>query len=323
MTVTRDGAPVANPGIGDDIYDGDLVATGKAATLTIKLDAATGMSGTIELSPETSFYLSVDSVKGEPQSLAELVAGQIGIKVKKLGGQPGLNVSTESAVCAVRGTEFEVLTSPSGAILVDCSEGEVDCSSEGQSVSAVPGQAVEKLEDAQLARTALAQADYQQFKEKWLAREETVFERNAPKAAKLIALRYLRLSERLAANHEKIAASGALRAWLREEKGARIRLSDEELDRRLAELAPTLQESRSILGTMERIAARVGALEAVVGNDSSILSQPVRPGVTVADFFKRFAALEEKDRTRIAVVRKAIRLQKRATLERASRKGGS
>lgn len=322
VSVTRDGAALPNPGIGDEIHDGDLVATGAGATLSLKLEKATGMSGSVKVSPNTSFYFSVDSVKGEKQSLAELIAGQVGLKVKKIGGAPGFSVSAGSAVCAVRGTEFDVVSSPGGSLLVGCSEGEVECSSEGASASAVPGQAVEKLEDAKLARRAVALADYENFKARWIAGEAEAFKKNAPRAARRIALRYFDLAERLVANHERIAASGALKAWLQEERsGSPPAMSDEELDRRLAELGPLLADSRAILASMERVATRVAALEDVVGNDPAIMAQQVRAGVTIADFFKRFEVAKEKDKQRILALRKALKLWKRAIMERERRKG--
>ncbi len=324
-SLTRGGEALPHPGIGDEVYDGDLIATGKGGTLTLALGKATGMSGSIKLSPDTSFYLSVDTVKGERRSQAELIGGQLGLKLKKLGGSPGFGVVTESAVCAVRGTEFEVLSSIGGSTLVACTEGEVSCASEGSQESATPGQAVEKVEGAKLARRAVALADYESFKAKWLSGEAAAFKRNAPKAARRIAARYLELSERLAANREKIAADGALKAWVEEEKGgSRAAISGKELDRRLAEAGPLLEESRSILATMERIAARVTALEEVVGGDRAVMASTVRPGVTVKDFFARFEIAKDKDRERIVALRKALKLYRRATAEReAKREAGA
>jgi hypothetical protein len=328
FSLTRDGEKVAASGIGDDVYDGDLIATGAGATATLKLGSASGMSGTVTLQPNTSMYFGVDVLKGERQGQVELIAGQIGLKLKKLAGNPVFTVSVESEVCAVRGTEFDVLSSAEGSILVACSEGEVACDVEGQTSSAVPGQAVEKREGEKLARRAFAPADYASFKKTWAEGETAAFARNAPRAAKLIAARYLALAEKLAANHDKIAASGALKSWLQEEKGVRPRaggrtaLPDAELRARVAELGPLLADSRVILASMERLAARTAALEEIVGSDPAVTSQLVRPGVTVGDFFKRFEAAKDSDQKRIVVLRKAIRLQKRAMREMEIRKLG-
>ncbi len=324
LSLARDGATLAAPGIGDEVYDGDLISTGPGSQATLKLAKATGMSGSIKLAPRTSLYFNLDAIKGERQSEVELIAGQIGVKIKKLGGSPGFTVATESATCAVRGTEFDVIASPGGSILVGCSEGEVSCVSEGVSTSALPGQAVEKRVGAKIARRAVASADFAGFKEKWLADETADFARDAPKAARLIAARYLELSDRLRANHARIAADGALKAWAQEEKsGAGARISDAELERRLTEVGPLLAESRRVLGAMERIAARVDALGELVGGDSAVQGQRVRPGVTVADFFKRFEAAKDADLKRIAVLRRAERQVKRARMEREAGKRGN
>ena len=287
ISMKRDGVALSSPGIGDAILDGDLLAAGNAATMSLRLGKATGMNGSIKVSPNTSFYFRVDMLKGERQGMVELISGQIGLKVKKVAGAPSFNVSAESAVCAVRGTDFEVIGSPGGSILVACTEGEVLCSSEGVSTSAVPGQAVEKLEGSRLARRAVALADYEKFKEKWIVGEALAFKRNAPKAARRIAARYLELSERLVAIHERVAAH------------------DEAM-------GPLLEESRSVLATMERIAVRVTALRDIVGQDSSVMAQQLRPGVTLEDFFRRFEVAKEKDMQRIIAVRKAIKRWKNA-----------
>lgn len=323
MRLARGGNPVAKPGIGDDVFDGDLISTGPGSTVTLRLEKATGMSGTLKLAPKSSFYFNIDSIKGERRSEAELISGQIGLKLKRIGGAPSFNVTTDSAVCAVRGTEFDVLASPGGAILVACAEGEVAVTSEGQASSAVPGQAVEKREGAKLARRALAASDYEAFKRKWIEDESAAFARDAPKAARRIAARYLDLAERLSSLHERIAASGAVKAWIEEERKGGAAISDAELDRRLAEAAPLIAESRGILGSMERIAARVSELRDAVGDDAAVLSQLIGPGRTVGDFFKRFEVAKEKDLQRIAALRKAAKLLKLAQSERERRRGGA
>ena len=105
----------------------------------------------------------------------------------------------------------------------------------------------------------------------------------------------------------------------------RDRLSDAFVDvssiycEQTLELRPLLAQSRTILGAMERMAARVLALREAVGGDSAILSRQVRKGVTVADFFQRFEAAKDRDLQRIAALRKAAKILKRAT---AGREGG-
>jgi hypothetical protein len=318
VSITRDGSVIKGASIGDPLMDEDLIATGPGGSLTIALSKeATGMGGSIRVSQRSSFYLRVDSIKGERQTQAELIAGQIGLKVKRIAGSPGLSVTTETAVLGVRGTEFEVSVSPAGSVLVACSEGEVSCSDESGAASALPGRAVEAGEGVKLRSLAVAPADYASFRDAWLAGEAEKFRKNAPKAAKLIAARYLELAERLAALHKAISESGALRLWLGDiGKGPQARRSDAELDAQLSELGPRLAEARKILGTMERILARVDALEEIAGKDPSIGSQAIRNGFTVADFFAKFEAEKGRDAQRVAFLRHAAKLFKAKTLER-------
>jgi hypothetical protein len=238
--------------------------------------------------------------------------------MKKLAGSPTFDVDAENATCAVRGTEFDVIASPGGSILVACAEGEVECASEGVSTSAVPGQAVEKREGVRIARRTVAAADYENFKRKWIEGEAAAFKRDAPKAARRIAANYLDLAQRLAANQERISASGAVKAWVEEERkgGAGVAISKAELDRRLAEAEPLLKESRLILGPMERVAARVTAIKEAIDDDPTVLSQEIRPGRTVGDFFSRFEAARDRDLQRIAALRRTVRLVERARSER-------
>lgn len=309
VSLSREGVPLKSLSIGDDLFDGDRIVTGAGGSLVIALDKSTGMSGTIKVSQRTTLYLELSAVKGERQTQAELIAGQLAVKVKRLSGSPGLSVATEGAVAAVRGTEFGVTLSDSGSALVDCSEGEVLCSDESGQESALPGQAVEKREGERLARRAVALADYKAFKEKWLADESAAFKRNAPRAARLIALRYNELETRLAALHEELLKSGALRRWGEERAAKRpSQVPEGQLKAELAELGPKLAEARRLLGSMERIDARVEELEGFVGDDESILAEKVRPRFTVGDFFKRFDAEKERNAKRTAWLRLASRM---------------
>lgn len=123
VSVTRDGEPLKGVSIGDELFDEDLLSTGADGSLVLALAPATGMRGTIRVSPKSSFYLRSESSSEERKSQAELIAGQLGLKMKKLAGEPSFEVTSGSTVMGVRGTEFTVTSSPSGALLVSCVEG--------------------------------------------------------------------------------------------------------------------------------------------------------------------------------------------------------
>ena len=308
FTLTRNGTAVSGPSIGDDIYDQDLISTGTSGSVTIALAKATGMGGTIKVAPESSLYLEVDGPEGQQHSQVELISGGLSLKLKKLAGSPTLAVATDTATMGVRGTEFEVTTSDNGDILVTCTEGEVACTDEsGSSVSAVPGQTVEKQEGQRMQRRALAIAEYQKFKATWISNESAAFKRGAGRAAAAIAIRYLDLLSRFQSIHEELAANGTLRRWAEEEKTG-TSAAGPELDSQLAEVGPRLREARRVLGAMMRITVRVDALYRVLKEDRAALRQPIRKGLSTEEFFNRFRAQRAENFQRQVWLMHALKL---------------
>jgi hypothetical protein len=326
VSITRDGQQVSAKDIGDPIYDDDYISTGAGASLSFDLLPRTGMRGSITLQPRTSMYFRMDLVKGEKQNQAELIAGQVGLKLKKIVGSPGMTVTTETAVCGVRGTEFQVTASPSGDVLIDCDEGEVSCSSDNVTASAVPGQVVEKRQGQRLARKALAASAYADYRRAWLADEEAAFARNAPKAARAILLRYLELQKKLGEVADALARDKDISAWMEQKrKGIAPSPADlAELGKRIADVAKRLAQAELLLGAMERIDARVAALgSALERGDKSAMRESLRPGFSVGDFFDRFGEMRARDQKRAAELRAGVRLfrQRANAIEEAKAAG--
>ena len=328
VTVTRDGEPLKGVSIGDELYDEDLLSTGADGSLVLALAPATGMRGTIRVSPKSSFYLRSEPSGGGQKSQAELIAGQLSLKMKKLAGEPSFEVTSGSTVMGVRGTEFTVTSSPSGALLVSCVEGEVACVEDGDAASAVPGQAVERREGARLRRLAVAAGEAEGFRQRWADEEAAAFRRDAPKAAKAIAQKYLELQAAFAESQEQAAGSEVLRRWIAERKagakGGRPDLAALERDlRELRKLGPSLLEGRRLLGQLERANAAVAALEEALAGDEAVLKQEIRKGLTVGDFFGKFAAERERLDRQVAWFRQAGKLLKqRESLFERARSGG-
>ena len=328
VSVTRDGEPLKGVSIGDELFDEDLLSTGADGSLVLALAPATGMRGTIRVSPKSSFYLRSEPSGGAQKSQAELIAGQLSLKMKKLAGEPSFEVTSGSTVMGVRGTEFSVTSSPSGALLVSCVEGEVACVEDGDAASAVPGQAVERREGARLRRLAVAAGEAEGFRQRWADEEAAAFRRDAPRAAKAIAQKYLELQAAFSESQEQAAGSEVLRRWIAERKagakGGRPDLAAMERDlRELRKLGPSLLEGRRLLGQLERANAAVAALEEALAGDEAVLKQEIRKGITVGDFFGKFAAERERLDRQVAWFRQAGKLlkQRESLLERA-RSGG-
>lgn len=324
VSIVRDGQAVPSCDIGDPVCDDDQISTGAGATLTLDLLPMTHMKGSLTLQGGTSIVFRLDSLKGERQNVSELIMGSVAVKVARISGSPGFSVVSGAVACGVRGTEFEVTTSSGGDVLVGCTEGEVSCDSEGATASAVPGQAVEKLEGVPLARKAIAAAVYADYRKKWIADEEAAFARNAPAAARRILQRYAALREELGKAKEEVAEDRDLAKWmderLKSEEPTEVELRADE--KNLKDIHSRLERALRIDVQMRRIDAMVVALmNAIDKNDAPLMGLTLRPGYTVGDFCAHFEETMAKDRKTALELRKAIKTYRKRANRLEDREG--
>jgi hypothetical protein len=314
IAIERDGQAAQNHDIGDPIYDDDQITTGVSGTLTLGLHPITKMKGSMRLQENTSLVFRLNNLKGERQNESELVMGSVASKVSRIAGKPGFSVVSGEVACGVRGTEFEVTTSSSGDVLVGCAEGEVSCDSEGSSASAVPGQAVEKLEGIPLAPKSMDASSYAEYRKKWVSDEEAAFVRNAPSAARLILQRYSRLQKELREARARVAEDHDLAKWM-DERMKGNEPSEAELQaeaRDLKDIHVRLEKARHIDAQMRRVDAMVVELmKAIDRNDASLMGTTIRPGYTIGDFFAHFEETRAKDHKEALELRRAIKLYRR------------
>jgi hypothetical protein len=294
VSLLRDGKAVAAPDIGDPVYDDDLLKTGGASGLVLELAPSTGMRGSITLAAKSSIYLHLDLLAGQNQNSVELIAGQLGVKVKRIVGAPGFKVTTDNSVLGVRGTEFEVTSSPLGELLVTCSEGEVSCSSGEARESALPGQIVEKREGLGLARRSLASKDYAAFQKAWLAERGAAFRRDAARNVAQLVGSYLEIQARMAAASRLVAADGDLKAWAEGRRKGRTEATGEALDRAIDRVQRRIEKDRELLGAMERASARLEALQELLASEPELSRLPAAKGQNLGQFLARFG----KEKTR-------------------------
>lgn len=142
---TRDGRKVNLGPHHPWLEPGEQVVTGPGSRVTLELASA---EGSIQVGPDSA-------VAWAPETLGqqlELAAGQVRLWLKAY--QKKFEVRTPAAICAVRGTRFDLGFEPDGATLCTVTEGTVDVSdregrvtravSEGQRIriprNHVPGQ---------------------------------------------------------------------------------------------------------------------------------------------------------------------------------------
>jgi len=274
--------------MGDSLRNQDLIRTGNDGFVVIKLDPASGMSGTLTVRPKTSCALSTVIERGSPATEAQTFAGSVAVKVKRISGDPSLRIRTGSAVMGVRGTEFQVQVSPNSGILVSCNEGRVECQAEVNgrldSVDAIPGQAVEYREGERFKRIPVAVSSLEAFRERWGTEEIEAF-----KASALTVLdQYARTYERYKADYikasEALLALPAVQTWVQEDKqGVVPHERAVSVMGQKSTIAPRLMAVRRVLFFFEPAYYRLEQVREYLGPQHN--SHQLSTGKTVRAFF--------------------------------------
>lgn len=305
VSVTRGNKVIANINPGDAIFIDDFIKTGNDGTVIIQLDKKTGMRGAITVKPKTSAYLRLKQDTNAPKTVIEVMAGQIQSKLAKIAGNPSFSITTDTAVMGVRGTEFGVVSSPTGGILVYCTEGAVECSEDGGSTILNKGQSVEKKFGERFRKVAVAVSNYETFAAKWLTDDIEAFRANPAKALKFYKDKYDELSSRFNSAFELLQKSPILTKWIKEDaEQATINPNSPQTLRDKKEIVGHLLELRKILVIFERIYYRMLLLEEYIKNTAAEKTV-IAPGMTAGDFIKRIANEAASFEKKVALFRYA------------------
>ncbi len=309
LAVTRNNRSLAPEEIeiGLEVQNLDLLKTGRSGYAELSIEAAQMPASVIKVSPNTTFYLELNSLGQERRATIGAITGTLALKVQKLGANQRLSVSTESAVMGVRGTSFEVTLTPSGDLLVSCSEGQIVLQDEeGRELISEPGEALEQAAGESPQKVPVAVADLEQFRRNWYARRLETFKANPLKAMRFYALRYRALRERFLKAYAGLQREKAiLQKWYQEDREGRIggRL---ELMREKKRLIGYILQLRRILFVFERLYFRLGELEDYYreGYGQGTLEGPL----TSRAFFEAFERDRQVLARRMAEVRYVIKL---------------
>ena len=262
LTVVRNNRAVDSAGveIGMEIQNLDLLKTGRTGYAEVGLDDP--QSATIKLSPGTTFYLEQAAMGKGKRTSVGAITGSIAVKVQKLAANRQVLVASESALMGVRGTTFEVSLSPSGDLLVTCTEGEVVCLEEsGAEVSAVPGTVVAQPAGEVFQPVTVAVSDLSRFRQEWYAERLQVFKANPLKAIRFFALRYAALRDRFNRAYAALAGQRqVLQKWYDEDRRGQVG-GNMEILREKRRIIGSLLELRKSLFVLERVHYRLSELE--------------------------------------------------------------
>jgi hypothetical protein len=296
VSLSRANKIIKDPNIDDPLQSGDLIKTSSDGMLVIAFEKNTGMNGTLTVRAKTSLYLRLESVKGQPKTSIDLLAGSVGSKVSKIAGTPTMSVQTSGVVMGVRGTEYEVAVSVNDAILVTCVEGEVACDDGKEELPVPAGKVLEKRSGERLRYLPVAVSSVREFRQKWVTDEVDAFRADAPRALGDYEKRYSKLASQFNQDFGPFQRSAVLKKWLDEDRaGARINPKDPATLRDKKEIAGHLMKLRKTLFVFERIYYRVDELQSIISG-TPLEKREIKPGLTAGDFLRRV----EEDRDQLA-----------------------
>jgi hypothetical protein len=248
--------------IGLEVQNLDVLKTARNGQAEIAVDAPGLPASVIKVSPNTTFYLEVNSLGKEKRTHVGAITGTIALKVQKLGANQRVNVSTETALMGVRGTTFEVTLTPSGDLLITITEGEVLVQDEeGHELAAEPGEVVEQPAGEPIQKIPVAVSALEQYRRDWYAERLEAFKANPLRAMRFYALRYRALRQRFLRAYAGLQREKAiLQKWYQEDRQGTIGGRMEML-REKKRLVGYILELRRILFVFERVYYRLAELQ--------------------------------------------------------------
>ncbi|MBN1699466.1 MAG: FecR domain-containing protein [Spirochaetales bacterium] len=278
---------------GSAIENYDLIRTYGNSELSIVLTSPLSPGTVIDVEPNTTVTIEINKHAGKKMSAFDMLTGGLALKVNKLGQDQDLFVQTESAVMGVRGTSFNVTSSPAGDILVACDEGEVECVDEkGTSLRAVPGEVVEQRPGELFKKIAVKVSNLKEFRRQWIAERIEAFKPNALKAIRVYAglyavqlIKFERQYKDLMKNQEIIER------WIKEEKEGKTGSTMDNLRDKKKLIGP-LFRLRRILFIFERVYFRLLELESY--HEQGYGHGTIKPGLTTEQFFKDFNTISKE-----------------------------
>jgi hypothetical protein len=269
-TVTHQGK-VSKLDMDSPIYNNDLVKTQDKSKVEIVPAKATGFSGKIVVAASTSFYFKLGDVAGQPSTTLDLMAGQVGMKVAKIAGSPSAQIKTETVVCGVRGTEFEVVAPSTGSVLVTCDEGRVGVlgvdGDDGEVGPDSPdGPAVERRTGERFKKLAVGVSSLAEFRDKWYGEEIQALRSDPGKALFQFGGFYLRTKPAFEKAYAQLAKSQAFKRWKKEDQtpGFKPNPKSAQTIKDLKELDAPLTAMRKVLVMFERYAYRLEEVKAAI-----------------------------------------------------------
>ncbi len=290
--------------IGFPVEEYDLIATGEDGTVEVDLSMPAGTGAHITVQPDTSFYFELEKKGGRDKTAFKMLSGTMAYKVQKLTGSDDLAVQTLSAAMGVRGTEFQVIYSPEGGVLVLCNKGKVAVTDNGgEEQYSEPGSVVEKVPEKALTSFAVAPSDLSLYRSYWVSSRDKVFKAGAETFIKGFAEQYLMFKPRFDKAYAELQKVKPLLLKYGRESSS---YSLGSLFKVKGEVSPAVVEMRSILPVYEMVYYRLKVLEKY--HEQGLGHGDIGKGITSEQFFSGFNTEEPASERQLAEVRYMFKL---------------
>lgn len=245
--------------IGFGVEEFDLIETGKDGIVEIDLKLPSGSKSTISVKPDTVFYFEMSEKSGRKRTSFQMLGGSISFKVQKLTGNDTFDVHTESAVMGVRGTEFEIISSPEGGVLILCNEGAVSCKDDqGRERYSKPGSVVDKVPNKHINSYSVSTEDLGLYRNYWVSARDEVFRSGATVFINGYAKQYLLFEPKFAdAYTELLKIKSTLERYGKKSSFGNPGV----LFKAKGEVSPAIIKMRSIMPIFEMVFYRLKELE--------------------------------------------------------------
>ena len=319
VTVLRDG-DFLNPGnvdIGLRIEEFDTVETGSDGYVEVEMDAP-GAGSLVKVRPDTAFYF-----EGTPRESSrfattlQLLRGSLGLKVGKLASNEDFRVQTDTAVMAVRGTEFNVDMAADRSVLVSVPEGRVESRTDTRTVTAEPGIVAAIDESSPLRTIAVDADDIDLYREYWRGLRLEALKINAKLSIQQYAGQWERQLPRLEAAMRELASHEDIFVkWSRIAAGEAPVPSRAEVIRDKMALSRGMLELRAALPVAERTFQTLVGLEDAVRRGFAEGRIDLGAHRNAASFYRDFQADKGKMERILGGARRMIRIYR--VIDRAS-----
>ncbi len=166
-------------GFGEALFEGEVVETGPTGSAEFTFAEAVG--ATMVIRSNTAYTVTVrngSAAGSETEAGVDLLFGRVRVVTDGLRTNRSLNVRSGAVVAGVRGTEFDVMTSPDGAVLVGTRSGVVSTSTPRGEQRVEPGTVVEVLSSGVMSSVSIPVERMDDYFDIWLELRTQAFSAN-------------------------------------------------------------------------------------------------------------------------------------------------